>query len=84
MGKQRRLSFEETTYQRLQSKMVEQAEISPQNLGLLTSAFKYFSPLIKYSPWRIFVPIAILFSVIGLLFFGSRMVRLVSILQRGF
>jgi len=84
MGKQKRLSFEETTYQKLQSKMAEQAEISTQDLGPLTSAFKYFSPLIKHSPWRVFIPVAILFSVFGLLFFGGRMVNLVSILQRGF
>jgi hypothetical protein len=64
--------------------MAQQADLTPQNLGFLTTPFKRFSPFLKDSPWKIFIPLALLFSLCGFLLFGSKVIRLTSILQRGF
>ena len=84
MGQSSFTPFEEETFQHLRKKMGEQADLTPQNLGFLTSPFKRFSPFLKNSPWKIFIPLAFLFSVGAFFLFGNRVVHLTSILQRGF
>lgn len=82
MGK--REDFDQKLLRRLKKEASEQAGLPTQNLGRLTTTFKSFSPFLKYSPWRVFAPLSFIFTLFLFLLLGRAVIRIASILQRGF
>ena len=70
-------------YRSLVAKMQEMAVVPPQRLGLLTPFYKKVVPVFKTSPLKslLFLSVAATFS--AFILFGSRLVKLASILQAG-
>lgn len=60
--------------------------IPPNNLHLnfLNMAYKYFTAPLKSWPLKLFIPIAILITVLIYVFFGKLLVSLATYLQYGF
>ena len=82
MGK--REDFDQKVLGRLRKEALLSAGLPTQDLGRFTPVFKSFSPLLKYSPWRIFILLSFTASILALMCFGGRIIRVASILQRGF
>lgn len=70
----------------LKKKLDEVYSIEPNNLGLgfLTSFYKSLTSRFKTSPYAIIIPLSFLVSLIGYLFLGYLLIKLVSLLQYGF
>lgn len=73
-----------TSYHKFLKHWQEVVDLPIQNVGPLTPYYKMLSRRLKVMPWPVFVIISALI-VIGLYYLlGPSIVRLVSILQRGF
>lgn len=73
-------------YPVLKKRLDDVYSLSPNDLQLpiLTRAFKKITAQLKYFPFKIILPLALVITLIGYLFVGYLIVRLASILQFGF
>jgi hypothetical protein len=71
-------------YQRFIGKWQEVTELPPQTVGVLTPVFKRLAPHFKSDPWRLIIPLSLVFilGVFWLIELNSSQV--VSILQSSF
>lgn len=73
-----------TAYQKFVARWEEVMDLPPQQLGPLTPVYKKIVKRLKVMPWPVLVVSSGLL-VVGLYFiFGSPIVFIVSLLQRGF
>lgn len=74
------------TYSDLRNHYKEVFVLEPNDLHfpLATKIFKKFSPLLKIFPFRVFVPLSVLGTVLLYILFGAIVIRLVTVLQYGF
>jgi hypothetical protein len=71
-------------YERFRNRWRETMDIPPQTVGPLTPLYKRVTSRLKIMPWPLLVTASALI-VVGLFFvFGGWIIRLVSLLQRGF
>ena len=70
-------------YQSMVAKMQEMAVVPPQRLGLLTPLYKKVVPVFKISPLKSLVFLSLVATFTAFMLFGSRLVKLASILQAG-
>lgn len=62
----------------------EVTELPPQRLGKLTGIYKLFTGKVKTMPWVAFFIVSTLVVGFVYFFFGSAIVWMVTLLQRGF
>ena len=73
----------DSLYQSLVAKMQEMAVVPPQKLGLLTPFYKKVVPNFKISPLKSLLFLSVVATFSAFMLFGSRLVKLASILQAG-
>ncbi|OGG09497.1 hypothetical protein A2154_02250 [Candidatus Gottesmanbacteria bacterium RBG_16_43_7] len=72
------------TYQKFVRRWQEVSDLPVQSLGPLTPLYKLVTKRLKVMPWPVLLLIGVI-SVLGLyLILGTSVVRITSILQRGF
>lgn len=62
----------------------EVTELPPQQFGRLTNVYKMATGRLKIMPWTTFFLVSALVVGAVYMFFGSTIVRMVTLLQRGF
>lgn len=73
-----------TLYQNFINKWQEVTEIPPQKVGVLTPYFKKVAPYFKSDPWKIIIPLSLLF-ILGVFWLVELTTpQVVSVLQTGF
>lgn len=71
-------------YQKFINYFDEVTELPPQNMGVLTPYFKKVAPYFKSDPWRVIIPLSLIF-ILGLFWLLELTTpQVVSILQSGF
>lgn len=71
-------------YQQLVAKMQQVSIVPPQNMGPLTPLYKRLVPQFKHFPFKALIPLSLLAILFAYLIFGTKLVRLASILQFSF
>lgn len=73
-------------YSHLRNRYEEVFVLEPNDLHfpLATKIFKKISPLLKIFPFRVFVPLSVVGSILLYILFGAIVIRLVTVLQYGF
>lgn len=74
----------DTTYQKFMKRWEEVMELPPQTLGPLTPLYKFITKRMKVTPLPWFVVVSVLLALGLYIVFGSAIILLVSILQKGF
>lgn len=74
----------DTTYQKFVKRWEEVTELPPQSLGPFTPLYKRITKHVKVMPFPWFVAVSLLIAFVLYLVFGSAIILLVSILQKGF
>lgn len=72
------------TYAKFVSHWEQVTDLPPQSFGVFTPWYKAVTKRLKIMPWPLLLGLAIVFALILFLLFGSSVVSLTSILQRGF
>lgn len=78
--------MKDKVYSHLKKRYDDVYSIAPNDLGFpwLTKFYKTLTAQLKLFPFKIFIPLALMLTVIIYLVFGILIVRLVSLLQYGF
>jgi len=64
--------------------MQQVAVVPPQTVGPFTPLYKRFVPQLKYFPFRTLIPLSLLAILFAYIIFGTRLVKLASLLQLSF
>lgn len=71
-------------FEKLRERQLEVSSIPIQDLGFLDGIHKSAGLYIKIAPWKLIIPLSILFIILFKVVTGASLVSLVSILQEGF
>jgi len=71
-------------YQKLTRKLEEVAVVPPQKTGPFTPFYKKTTSSLKSWPLKILTPLAFLSGVLSQFLLGEKIVKIVSLLQKGF
>ncbi len=72
------------SYENFLRRWEEVTELPPQQFGRLTNVYKMVTGRIKTMPWLAFFGVSAAVVGIVYVFFGTTIVRMVTLLQRGF
>ena len=64
--------------------MYQVTVVPPQSMGPLTPLYKRLVPWFKYFPFKTLIPASLLAILFAYLIFGSKLVKLASLLQLSF
>lgn len=71
-------------YTKFIAKWSEVTELPPQTVGPLTPLYKRAVPYFKIDPWRVIIPVALVFITVTVIILRGTAAEITSVLQLGF